>query len=560
MFNYDWLVVLIDMNSQQVTEIVNDPEQMQQFYEEHKNDIWVGFNSRHYDQYILKAILCGFNPKEVNDFIIVQDEPGWKFSSLFRKIPLNNYDVMFEKDPGLKVFEGFMGNNIKESSVPFDIDRKLTPEEIKETLKYCTHDVEQTIEVFLRRIDEFNIMMYFINHFGFPLSYISKTKSQLAAIILGGNSKGQSFEDEFNFPFIPGLEIKKYKALMDWYRKPENQNYSKSQQVMLAGAPHVLSWGGIHGAIKKYTEHGIFLLIDVTAYYPSTQEKHEFGKRVINNWENFLFIHGSNIEFKRKGDKKARLPFKIMDNAISGQMKQRSSTLYDPMSNNSITVNGQMALVDLIEHLEGTCKLVQSNTDGLLLKLTNIKDFDRVDDIVYAWEQRIGVQMEFDLIYGTVYQKDVNNYLLVDDEKGLLKSKGAYVKKLSELDYDLPIVNKALVDYMVKHTPVEKTINECNDLKEFQQVKHIGRKYEYLSHGGTILNERTVRVFASKDATDGWLKMKHKKKENLDKVASTPEHCFLYNDNVEGVKVPDKLDKQWYVSMAKKRLSDFGVV
>lgn len=37
-FDYDWLVVLIDVSTQQVTEIVNDPEQMQQFYEEHKND------------------------------------------------------------------------------------------------------------------------------------------------------------------------------------------------------------------------------------------------------------------------------------------------------------------------------------------------------------------------------------------------------------------------------------------------------------------------------------------------------------------------------------------
>lgn len=71
----------------------------------------------------------------MNDFIIVQDEPGWKFSSLFRKIPLNNYDVMLGTDSGLKVFEGFLGNNIKESSVPFDIDRKLTPEEIKRNAK-----------------------------------------------------------------------------------------------------------------------------------------------------------------------------------------------------------------------------------------------------------------------------------------------------------------------------------------------------------------------------------------------------------------------------------------
>lgn len=41
---------------------------------------------------------------------------------------------------------------------------------------------------------------------------------------------------------------------------------------------------------------------------------------------------------------------------------------------------------------------------------------------------------------------------------------GAYVKELSAIDYDLPILNKALVDYMVKKIPIEQTINQCNDL------------------------------------------------------------------------------------------------
>lgn len=53
------------------------------------------------------------------------------------------------------------------------------------------------------------------------------------------------------------------------------------------------------------------------------------------------------------------------------------------------------------------------------------------------------------------------------DEWGHYKSKGAYVKGLGTLDYDLPIVNTALVDYMTKGVPIEKTISECNDLKEF---------------------------------------------------------------------------------------------
>ena len=110
---------------------------MRDFYEQHKDDIWVGFNSRNYDVYILKSILLGLSPKQCNDWIIVKDKPGWSFSSAFNKIPLNNYDVMQGIDRGLKVFEGFMGNDIRESSVPFDIDRKLTDEELEETIKYC---------------------------------------------------------------------------------------------------------------------------------------------------------------------------------------------------------------------------------------------------------------------------------------------------------------------------------------------------------------------------------------------------------------------------------------
>ena len=134
-FKYDWLLVLIDMDAQKETVIVNNKDELERYYSSHKNDIWAGFNSRRYDQFILKGILAGFNPKEINDWIIVNDKPGWAFSGLLREFPLNNYDVMANVDRGLKVFEGFMGNDIRESSVPFDIDRKLTDAEFAETVK-----------------------------------------------------------------------------------------------------------------------------------------------------------------------------------------------------------------------------------------------------------------------------------------------------------------------------------------------------------------------------------------------------------------------------------------
>lgn len=558
-FVKDWLVVVLDMENRKEHFIHNDKDKLAKLYEENKSNIWVGFNTRHYDQYIFKGILAGFDPWKINDFIINKRQDGWKFSSLLNKFPLINYDVMQGIDRGLKVFEGFMGNDIKESSVPFNINRKLTDEEIEETFKYCLHDVEQTVEVFLRRKEDFDVLMYFIKHFDYPLSYISKTKAQLAAEILGGNSKGQKFNDEFDFPILDCLRLKKYAHIAEWYRKPENQDYTKSQINVVAGVETVNAWGGGHAAIPKYHGCGIFLIIDVTAYYPSLQEQFGFGYRVMNSPENFEFIHHSNIEFKRKGDKKARLPFKILDNAISGQMKQPSSSLFDPMGNNSICINGQLLLIDLIEHIEPYCRLIQNNTDGIIVKLNRYEDFEIIDDIVYEWEKRTGMKMDFDTFIGEIYQKDVNNYLIIDKETGAMKSKGAYIKKLGELDYDLPIVNKAMTEFMINKIPVEKTILECDELKEFQQVKKISSKYDHIRYGGQQLKEKCVRVFASKSKSDGGLRKMHVTTKKLVKIEGTPEHCFLFNDSVNGVKCPKKLDKQWYIDVAKRRLKDFGV-
>ena len=561
-FKYDWLVVVMDMTAKKTHVIINSPEELEALYKANIKEIWVGFNSRHYDQYILKAILCGFDPKKVNDYIITKGNPGWKFSSLFRQFPLWNYDVMLNTDVGLKSFEGFMGNDIKETSVPFNIDRKLTPEEIAETVKYCKHDVEQTVQVFLKRTEEFNTMMHFIKHFGLSMDYISKTKAQLAAEILGGNRKGADFDDEFQFPILDCLHLNKYKHIAEWYANPENHDYSKKQdKQIVAGVEHTFAWGGGHGARAKYSADGVFLIIDVTAYYPSLQKKYHFGYRVMNHPENFEFIHDSNIAYKRKGDKKARQPFKIMDNAISGQMKQKSSALYDPMSNNSICINGQLLLLDLVEHIEPYCELIQNNTDGIIVKLKDYEhDFDVLDDVVYEWEQRTGMKMDFDTYIGTIYQKDVNNYLLIDRKTGAVKAKGGYVMKLNDLSYDLPIINKALVDYMIHGIPVRRTIMECQDLREFQLVSRISSKYTHILYGDKPIKEKCIRVFASNNPADPGVKKVHAVRKTTAKLTNSPEHCFIFNDDVKSVPVPDKLDRQWYIDFANKRLSDFGVV
>lgn len=557
------MVVIINP-IEKTKEVIWDKEKVKKYFYEHDQEIWIGYNNRRYDQYIMKAVLLDMNPKEVSDWIIVQNKGGWQYSTLFNQIQMINFDTMLRIDTGLKTLEAMMGNNIKETSVPFDIDRPLTEEEKRETEKYCTHDVEQTIEVFLARKAEFDAAIGLVKIFNLPMTYMGKTGAQRVAKILGG--KGQKFEDEFEFPIVPTLRLSKYKHVATWYRNPENQDYSKKQKLDIGGIPHILAWGGIHGAIKKYYGTGIYIMADVTAYYPSLQLRYKLGYRNMANPENFEKIHKENLRFKELGDKSARLPYKIADNAISGQLKDQFSPLYDPRENNAICVNGQLLLVDLIEKLEPHIELTQSNTDGILFKMPerygNTEDdinvwYNIIDDIVWEWEKRTGMRMGFD-IYSKVFQKDVNNYLLVSPE-GKIKTKGAYTKSLSPVDFDLPIINKALVDFMVKNIPVEKTIEGCTELKMFQKVVKLSGKYWRVWHNGKYFVEKCYRVFASKNHKDTYIGKCKSKGATIEKFGNTPEHCFIDNGNINEKKVSDNLDYDWYINLATERLRQYGV-
>ena len=551
-FKYDWLVVMLDIFNKKEHVIVNDKIQLENLYLANKKNIWMGYNSTKYDRYILQGILCDFNPKEINDFIIVDGKQGWEFSSLLNSFPLNCYDVKKPLDPSLKMFEGFMGNSIKETSVSFDIDRKLTSDEINEVIKYCKHDVYQTLEVFKRRKTEFDTHLSLVK-LCYPfinLRLMSKTKAQLTSIIL--DARKREYNDEFVIDFPKTMKINKYTEIPKWYS--ENKTYGTKLKIDIAGVPHVLGWGGIHGAIPKYHDEGEFVIMDVASQYPSLMINYNLMSRSMRNPDKFIEIYHQRLKYKKDGNP-LQQPLKIVLNSAYGVMKDEFNSLYDPLQANRVCIYGQLLIVDLIERLESYCKLIQSNTDGILIKLTN-HSLDTIKEIAKEWEIRTKLNLEFDS-FKKVFQKDVNNYLLVKSD-GSYKSNGGWVKKLDPLDNNLPIVKKALVNYMVNNVPLKKTIFECNNLLDFQQVCRITSKYKYIMHGDKILKERCIRVFASKRSEDKGVFKIHAERNNLNKISDTPTSCFIDNGNVLNTPVPPYLDKTWYLELAERRLEAFG--
>ena len=550
-FKYDNLVVIVDPINREEHVFINDRKGFVEFYNKHKNDIWCGFNSRGYDQWITKAVIAEFDPYIMNDWIINQKRKGWEFSDLLRNIQLYDYDC-FIGYYGLKTLEGFQGNNIKESSVPFDIDRKLTVAELEETLKYCRNDVMETIKVFMQRKEEFDSQMALLKTFNLPLSCISKTKAQLSAYILGARRQNRS--DEFEFTIVDTLKLSKYKEISNWYKNPINWDYEKEQVVEVAGVEHTFSYGGLHGSRCNEIIEGFLVNMDVQSYYPSLMIEYNFGSRNCTLFHKYKEIYETRLKLKHEGKKKEQAPYKIVLNGTYGAMKDKYNPMYDPRQANNVCVNGQLLLLDLIEKVEDICEIINSNTDGILVKLHDKRDYDKLKEICQEWQNRTRMNLEFE-DYRKFIVKDVNNYILID-ENGKFKSKGAYVKSLNNLDYDLAILNEAVVNYFVKGVPVEKTIMECDELVKFQQIVKVSSKYNHALHGDEILNDRTLRVFASRDETDGGV-FKQKIGGNPEKFANTSAHCFIVNEDINGAKVPSKLDKQFYVDLAQKRVNQF---
>lgn len=569
-FKYDWLVVFIDPFKREVTRIHNDIDKLREFYEANKKQVLVGYNSRFYDQYIFKGLLCDFDAWQINDWIIKKQLPGWQFSDTLQKIKIINYDVQPSMDKSLKQLEAYQGHNIHETSVDFNIDRPLTDDEIQETFIYCENDVKETLNIFAENKADFEALLGLIKMFNLPFSYISKTKAQISAAIL--ECEPVERRDDWNIFFLPCLQLNnpKYKNYADWFLNPLNQYYvgisgkkNPGFTGEVAGVVHSFGLGGIHGALEKYhyraNDQYLMVHVDVQSYYPSLMIYWQLLTRNSRAPERYKYIYDERLRLKSEGKKKEQAPLKIVLNGTYGISKDENNRAYDPRNANLICINGQLLLVDLIEKLEAvpSFELIQSNTDGLIIKIHK-RDFNAVDDICYEWETRTKMSLEFDYIK-EIWQGDVNNYLYVD-YKGKTERKGSYVKELSPLDNDLPIINKAIVDYMLTGVTPAETINNCTDYSMFQKVVKLSGKYEYVEYNGQTFTNKCYRVFASKNPWDGAIYAVKDGGKRKDKYANTPENCYIDNGNVQGATIPEKLNKEWYINVAENRLLEkFGL-
>lgn len=575
-FAYDWLVTLKDKETGIYTCIWNDNEALKMALSD--GCIYVGFNSKHYDQYIIKAIAAGLTPqevKQVNDYIIAGGQ-GWQCPQLadyyFR---FNNVDIRDDTQQGLslKAIEGHLGMSVKESSVPFDIDRPLTPEEKAETEFYCKHDVDTAERLIDIRKDYLKNKINLGRLAGLDeVKAMGMTNAKLTAAMLSATKKPHDDERKYVYPdnlrkeYIPSEVFAFFDRMYD-FSIPDSELFKGKFNLNIGECPVTLGYGGIHGAIPNFfweeTEDRGIWNEDVGSYYPHLCTINGYTSRNIPSPQIYEDILDRRMKAKAAGDKHTANALKLVCNTTYGCLLNQYNDLYDPLMGRSVCISGQLYLLELAEHCYQEIKglrIVQLNTDGIMVECDK-KDYDTLTAICAEWQSRTGFDLEEDTVI-KIAQKDVNNYVEVQPG-GKAKAKGGYLVKgiapagAFNINNSCVIVATALKEFFVNGTPVEDTINGCDDIFQFQIIAKAGAKYKETYHVVDGVKEpvqKVNRVYATADERYGKIYKVKSEDDSTAKIEMLPEHCIIDNDNQLSIS---DVDKSFYIDMARKRVNDF---
>lgn len=575
-FAHEWLVVFKDKESGRYTRIWNDNDALCECISD--DCIYIGFNSKHYDQFIIKAIVAGFTPeevKQVNDYII-QGGQGWE-CPLLEDVYLrfNNVDIRDDMQQGLslKAIEGHLGLPIQESTVSFDIDRPLTEAERRETEFYCDHDVDTTEMIVDLRKDYLKNKINLGKLAGISdVKAMSMTNAKLTAAVLKATPKKHDDERDYVYPsnlrreFIP-QEVFDFFDRMKDKSIPDDELFKGKLEMTIGECPVTLGFGGIHGAIPNLIWEGngsrIIRNYDVGSYYPHLITINGYTSRSIPSPKVYEDVLEKRMEAKASGDKAKANALKLVCNTTYGCLLNQYNPLYDPLMARSVCISGQLYLLELAEHMhreiEGL-RIIQLNTDGIMVEFDD-SDYDKVLEICDEWQKRTGFELEEDSI-AKIAQKDVNNYVEVQSN-GTAKAKGGYLVRgiapagAFNVNNNASIVATALKEYFVNGKPVEDTVNACDDIFQFQIIAKAGAKYKEAYHLVDDVQmpiQKVNRVYATADPRYGKLYKVKAEDDSTAKIEMLPDHCIIDNNNEVTIK---DIDKSFYIEMAKKRLNDF---
>ena len=515
--------------------------QLKEFY-------FCGFNNKSYDDVLINYLIIRFDDlrykpifeitwliKSMSDKIIKEPVANWvdyKHAYLFNSFDLMTMIFSAKNRVGLKELEVTMGfSNVMEYEGDFS---KNVPKELKDkVIEYNQNDVLATGELLNLKKNDIELRLKLNEKY--KINVLSKDNVNMGMEILKKeylektNKTWDDIKDlktpcqlvpfkniifdfiQYTTPTLQKLLEKLKKVSID----PNNKDFREVFEI--GGVVHNISLGGLHSInnaeIIIPNEDELLIDYDVDSYYPSClivnnlYPKH-LGIEFVDIYKS---IRDERVEAKRDKNSFLADAFKYAINGLSGNLQSQYSWTYDPELVVKLRINCQLMILMLIEKFDLLgAKIVQSNTDGILIKIKKslLPEIEKAKD---EWCKLTKLSMSKEE-FERFYQYDVNNYIGV--KKGftetkdpeLIKKKGFFVDEINLGKVMSPkVIAKSLINYFVYNISPEETLKEDKDIRDYLTYQRVSRDFIVEYNG-----EKALHINRFYMSTNGGILIKYK--------------------------------------------------
>ena len=579
-YKYDSFVVFLDIDGNKVAYYHIDTG-FDDLHELVKDNILVGYNNYFYDDFVLTTMLDrpseNTRIKATNDNIIKYRDPKIEISPI-----LVSLDCMQQIDAtrlSLKKIEANKGVSIEETPISFDIDRKLTEEELERAIYYCTYDVQETVKIFKERFyNYFMPKMYVLNLLNnkakMNLAYRWNTTTISANVVMPDFSENLKVYKLHNLVPEHILNYAPPEAREMWLSKISGEKPERTKVTIRDFNNKIeFGFGGIHSVHESKKVFENVVAIDFASLYPNIMINHHLLGKFTENLKEMVdkrlkakakmreletlsdWTEEQEIQHRLLDSEQGAL--KLVINSVYGLLNNKYSRLYAEMRQVAVCVIGQCYLYELAKRLSSCCTICQLNTDGIYL----IPHDNRYKEIYHQFEQEVNIKLDEDK-YEKLYQKDVNNYIaILNDDTFYLKGgdTNRYYKNKPYQNNSARICQIALVDYITKDTdPLETILKHRDEPLLYQYILQAGSTYKGTYDDDGKEYQKVNRVFATTIPNHVTLK-KYKADGSSAMFANSPSKMFVWNKDVDELNgFKDIVDVGHYLDITNRMIELWG--
>lgn len=434
---------------------------------------------------------------------------------------INHFDNV-NKGTSLKALQ-FAMRSASVEDLPFAI-RALTFEEMDELRAYNVHDVLET-EVFgEKNLHLIQMRQELIDHgvlSGDVLNYSDVKigteylirKIGRAKCFVTGNKPKQTIRSIIDFKniILPKIQFRSaaYNAVLEWFRDQTiyiGRDERPKLETNLANLQFHFGLGGVHASVEqrvfKTDETHVIKDIDVSGMYVAVAIANGFAPEHLGRDFSIAYKQLQADRAQHKKETSMNKVLKLAGNGVYGNSNNTYSCFYDPHYTYSVTVNGQLQLIQLVELLSTIpgLQIIQANTDGITAFVPRaLEHFFHM--WTCHWEMETGLKLE-EMEYSDMWIRDVNNYV-ARKTNGEMKRKGAYWYPEKEKDYEgwwnkdysNMSAQKAIEQVLIHgYQPIQVLRLMTNPFDFMLRYKATGQSKVYI---GDKVQLKTVRYYVS---------------------------------------------------------------